>query len=66
MRPRTPIKKIMSCTTEGELREFETSEERSKAIRRADFLKSNCKTADLYLFTVSIKKQIEKFKTKTQ
>jgi hypothetical protein len=61
MRKRITAKKI-ACCSEGIYKEIETPEESAKAMRRADFMKSKCATADLYLFSIALKKEITQFK----
>ena len=59
MRPRN--NKIASCNGEAII-SFIKEEEIEKQRRRNSFMRSNCPTAELYLFSMSVKREINKFK----
>jgi len=54
-------KLIVSCSIDGTMKCFETPKQIALSIRRADFMKKGL-SASLYLYSIAVKKQIDKFK----
>ena len=51
------------CSCKGEaIISFQHPEEIERQKRRNSFMRSNCQTAELFLFSMSLKKQYEQFK----
>ena len=52
---------LCSCKEEAII-SFQHPEEIEKQKRRNSFMRSNCQTAELYLFSISLRKNYEQFK----
>jgi hypothetical protein len=63
MRKRNNI--ICSCKGEAII-SFQNIEEIERQKRRNSFMRSNCQTAELYLFSISLRKNYEQFKLETK
>lgn len=51
------------CSCKGEaIINFQNNEEIERQKRRNSFMRSNCQTAELYLFSISLRKNYEQFK----
>ena len=52
---------LVSCKGEAIIN-FQSREEIEKQSRRNSFLRSNCQTAELFLFSIALKKNYQQFK----
>ena len=61
MKNRLKAKLVVTCTPEGVLKNFSTKEEIERQKRRREFFKFGG-TAQLYLFSISLRKEIDSFR----